>query len=99
MRLLPLAGLPYTVSKFAQGAIGSFANLEALPDGVRVTNLYPGETETPILNQRPVPPSAEQRARMLQPDDIAAMAIAVAKLPARATVPEIVITPRHMPLS
>jgi NADP-dependent 3-hydroxy acid dehydrogenase YdfG len=98
LRILQLAGLPYTASKFAQSAIGSFANLESLPDGVRVTNLYPGETETPILAKRPVPPSAEQRARMLQPEDVAAMAVAVAKLPARATVPEIVITPRHMPL-
>ena len=99
LRVLQLAGAPYVASKFAQGAIGTFANLEAMPDGVRVTNLYPGETETPILDQRPVPPSAEQRARMLQPEDVAAMAIAVARLPPRAVVPEIVITPRHMPLT
>lgn len=97
LRVLQLAGLPYATSKFAQSAIGTFANLEAMPDGVRVTNLYPGETETPILDKRPVPPSAEQRARMLQPEDVAAIAVAVAKLPPRATVPEIVITPRHMP--
>jgi NADP-dependent 3-hydroxy acid dehydrogenase YdfG len=99
LRTLQLAGLPYTASKFAQASIGTFANLEAMPHGVRVTNLFPGETETPILDKRPVPPSAEQRARMLQPEDVAAMAIAVAKLPARAVVPEIVITPRHMPLT
>ena len=99
LRTLQLAGLPYTASKFAQSAIGTFANLESLPDGVRVTNLYPGETETPILDKRPVPPTPEQRARMLQPEDVAAMAVAVAKLPPRATVPEIVITPRHMPLN
>jgi NADP-dependent 3-hydroxy acid dehydrogenase YdfG len=98
LQTLQLAGLPYTASKFAQSAIGTFANLEALPDGVRVTNVYPGETETAILDKRPVPPSAEQRARMLQPEDVADLVVAVAKLPARATVPEIVITPRHMPL-
>lgn len=99
LRVLQMAGLPYTASKFSQAAIGTFANLESLPDGVRVTNIYPGETETPILAKRPVPPSAEQRARMLQPEDVADMVVAVAKLPARATVPEIVITPRHMPLT
>ncbi len=98
IQMLQLAGLPYSASKYAQAAIGSFANLEALGDGVRVTNIIPGETETPILAKRPVPPSAEQRARMLQPEDVAAMAVAVAKLPPRATVPEIVITPRHMPM-
>jgi NADP-dependent 3-hydroxy acid dehydrogenase YdfG len=97
LRAMQLAGLPYCASKFAQSAIGTYANLEVLPDGVSVTNIYPGETETPILDKRPVPPSAEQRARMLQPDDIASMVVTVAKLPARATVPEIVMTPRHMP--
>ena len=98
LQTLQLAGLPYSASKYAQSAIGTFANLEGLPDGVRVTNIYPGETETAILDKRPVPPSAEQRARMLQPGDVADMVVAVAKLPPRATVPEIVITPRHMPL-
>jgi NADP-dependent 3-hydroxy acid dehydrogenase YdfG len=98
LRTLQLAGLPYSASKYAQSAIGTFANLEGLPDGVRVTNIYPGETETAILDKRPVPPSAEQRARMLQPEDVADLVVAVAKLPPRATVPEIVITPRHMPL-
>lgn len=98
LQTLQLAGVPYSASKCAQGAIGTFANLEGLPDGVRVTNIYPGETETAILDKRPVPPTAEQRARMLQPEDVADLVLAVAKLPPRATVPEIVITPRHMPL-
>jgi NAD(P)-dependent dehydrogenase (short-subunit alcohol dehydrogenase family) len=98
VQVLQLAGLPYTASKFAQASIGTFANLETLPDGVSVTNVHPGETETPLVDKRPVPPSAEQRARMLKPEDIAAMLVAVAKLPPRATVPEIVIAPRHMPL-
>jgi len=69
-----------------------------LPDGVRVTNIHPGEVETPIVDKRPVPPTAEHRARMLQPEDIAAMAVAIAKLPPRAVVPDIVVTPRHQPL-
>ncbi len=98
LRPLGLAGLPYCASKFAQSAVGHYANAEVLPDGVSVTNIYPGETETPILEKRPVPPTAEQRARMLQPEDIASVVVTVAKLPDRATVPELVITPRHMPL-
>lgn len=98
LRTIKVAGLPYTASKYAQAAIGNMANLEVLDEGVRVTNIYPGEAETPLVNKRPVPPSAEQRARMLQCEDIADMAVAVAKLPPRATVPELVITPRHMPL-
>ncbi len=99
IRNLKLAGLGYCASKFAQSSIGRFANLEALEDGVAITNLYPGETNTPILDKRPVPPPPGKRASMVHPEDIADMAVAIAKLPARATVPEIVVTPRHMPIN
>jgi len=99
LRNMKLAGASYCASKFAQGSLGHFANLEVLDEGISVTNIYPGETDTPLVDKRPSPPPAEQRAKMVHPEDIATMAIAVAKLPARATVPEIVITPRHMPLS
>ena len=99
LRSMLLAGLPYCTSKFAQGAMGLFANQEVNADGVRVTNIYPGETNTPIVDKRPEPPPAEKRAAMLQPEDIAACAVLAAKLDARAVLPEIVVTPRHMPMS
>ena len=96
-RVLPIAGLPYCTSKFALSALGTFVNLEECEkSGIRVTNIYPGETNTPIVDKRPTPPPPEKRARMLQPEDIAACVVAVAKLPPRAVVPELVITPTHM---
>lgn len=98
MNAMKLSGVSYSASKFAQAALGKLANLEVLEEGISVTNIYPGETDTPLVDKRPVPPPPEQRARMILPEDVADMAIAVAKLPARATVPEIVITPRHMPI-
>ena len=97
LRTIELAGMPYSASKYAQASLGSMANAEALADGVRVTNLFPGETNTPILDNRPVPVSDERKAQCVQPEDIAAVALTIAQLPARATVPEIVITPQHMP--
>jgi len=96
LRVMPLAGLPYCVSKFATAALGTFVNLEEAANGIKVTNIYPGETNTPIIDKRPNPPSLEKRAQMLQPEDIAACVIMIAKLPARAVVPELVITPPHM---
>lgn len=96
LRVMLLAGLPYCVSKFATGALGIFVNLEEAANGIKVTNIYPGETNTPIVDKRPSPPPPEKRARMLQPEDIAACVVAVAKLPPRAVVPELVITPPHM---
>lgn len=97
IQTIELAGVPYSVSKVAQTALGTFANLESLPDGVRLTNIYPGETNTPLLDDRPEPPPAEKRARMVHPEDIGDMAVAIARLPDRALVPEITITPTYMP--
>ncbi len=97
-RVMALAGMPYCVSKFATGALGRFVNLEEAANGIKVTTIYPGEANTPLVDQRPEPPSAERRAAMLQPEDIAACVIMVAKLPPRAVVPELVITPPHMML-
>jgi NAD(P)-dependent dehydrogenase (short-subunit alcohol dehydrogenase family) len=96
LRVMLLAGLPYCVSKFATSALGTFVNLEEAANGIKVTNIYPGETNTPIVDKRPSPPPPEKRAAMLQPEDIAACVVAVAKLPPRAVVPEMVITPPHM---
>lgn len=97
LRTMKLAGLPYCVSKFATASLGNFVNLEDGENGIRVTNIYPGETNTPIVDKRPQPPPPERRAQMLQPEDIAACVVMVAKLPPRAVVPELVITPPYMP--
>jgi len=93
------AGVPYSASKYAQAAIGSFVNFEVAAEGVRVTNIYPGEVNTPILDQRPVVPSAEQRAQMLQPEDFGELVVGLARMPARTLVSEVVITPTYMPQS
>jgi NAD(P)-dependent dehydrogenase (short-subunit alcohol dehydrogenase family) len=95
-RAMLLAGMPYCVSKFATAALGTFVNLEECGNGIKVTNIYPGETNTPIVDKRPTPPPPEKRAKMLQPEDIAACVVTIAKLPARAIVPELIITPPHM---
>jgi len=88
-----LGGVAYSASKFAMSALGMCVGLEEKDHGIRVTNVYPGEVETPILDQRPIPVSAEHRARILQPEDIASVIVALVALPPRAHVPEIVIKP------
>ena len=74
-------------------AIGTCASLEDGQHGVRVTNVYPGEVDTPILENRPVPVSDEHRARILHPDDVAELIVAIVRLPPKAHVPEVVIKP------
>lgn len=95
-RVMELAGLPYCVSKFATSALGTFVGIEEAKNGIRVTNVYPGETNTPLVDKRPTPTPPEKRAQMVQPEDIAECVVMVAKLPARAVVPELIITPPHM---
>ncbi len=92
-RALDLAGIAYCAGKFAQTALGTAVGLEVGPVGVRVTNIYPGECNTPILNERPKPVTDEHRARILQPQDVADAALMVACLPPRAHVAELVIKP------
>jgi len=60
---------------------------------VRVSNIYPGEIDTPILAERPKPVTDEQRAVILKPEDVAEAVLFVAALPPRVSVPELVIKP------
>jgi NAD(P)-dependent dehydrogenase (short-subunit alcohol dehydrogenase family) len=94
-RIMPVAGPAYAASKFAATALGAAVGLEERAHGIRITNIYPGEVDTPLLDQRPVPVPAEKRAVMVHPEDIAACLIAIAKLPEHVIVPELVITPTY----
>lgn len=94
-RALPLAGPAYAASKFAATALGTAVGLEERANGIRITNIYPGEVDTPLLDQRPVAVAAEKKAVMVHPEDIAACVIAIAKLPQHVVVPELVITPTY----
>jgi NADP-dependent 3-hydroxy acid dehydrogenase YdfG len=88
-----LGGVGYTASKFAMTGLGTTVGREEAEHGIRVTNIYPGEVETPILENRPVPVSAEHRTRILQPADVAAAVLMVTCLPPRAHVTDLVIKP------
>ena len=61
-------------------------------NGIRCTNIAPGEVATAILDTRPNPPAAERRQQMLDPADVAAAVVMVAKLPKVAHVTEIIMT-------
>jgi NAD(P)-dependent dehydrogenase (short-subunit alcohol dehydrogenase family) len=93
LRASVLGGVAYCASKFAVTALSTVAALEEGKNGIRVTSICPGEVDTPLLDGRPTPVSAEHRARILQPADVAAAALTVACLPARAHVHELVIKP------
>jgi NADP-dependent 3-hydroxy acid dehydrogenase YdfG len=92
-RAIALGGVAYSASKFAMTALGTCVANEVAEEGVRVTNVYPGEVNTPILENRPTPVTEEHKQRILQPDDVAEMIYAVVALPPTVHVPELVIKP------
>jgi len=92
-RANPLGGAAYVAAKFGMGGLGLVLSNEEKDSGVRVSNIYPGEIDTPILSARPKPVSDEQRAVILKPEDVAEAIRFVASLPARVSIPELVIKP------
>jgi len=88
-----LTGPAYTASKAAMIALSHSFNIEECVNGLRATALCPGEVATPILKKRPVEPSAEEKARMLQEADLGRTIRFIAELPPHVCVNELVISP------
>ena len=88
-----LTGPGYNATKRAVLALTETLNCEECMHGIRATSILPGEVSTPILEKRPVPPSAEQRALMAQAEDLGRAILFVAEMPARTCVNELVIAP------
>jgi NADP-dependent 3-hydroxy acid dehydrogenase YdfG len=88
-----LSGSTYVAAKHGVVAMSHTINMEEFQNGIRSTVLCPGEVATPILDRRPTPVSAEDRARMLQPEHMADLILYIAKLPASVCVNEVQITP------
>ncbi len=88
-----LSGAAYAAAKHGVVGMSHSINCEECVNGIRSTVVCPGEVATPILDQRPVPVSAQDRARMLQPKDVADLILFVATLPAHVCINEVWITP------
>jgi NAD(P)-dependent dehydrogenase (short-subunit alcohol dehydrogenase family) len=88
-----LTGPAYNATKRAVIAVTESINMEECMHGIRACSILPGEVATPIMRKRPVMPSAEELARMAQPEDFGKAILFVATMPARTTVNELVIAP------
>lgn len=87
------AGPAYVMSKFGLAGLTQSIIAEEKANGIRACAVFPGDIDTPLLNRRPAPPSAEARKKMLQPEDVAACVMLAIQLPARAMVEEILVRP------
>lgn len=88
-----LGGAAYGAAKAGVRNLMSYLHNSYRNQMIRATTITPGEVNTPILDDRPRPPTVEERTAMLQPEDVADAVLLCCTLPARAVVEELVIVP------
>jgi NADP-dependent 3-hydroxy acid dehydrogenase YdfG len=88
-----LSGPAYTAAKHGVVAMSHTINIAECVNNIRSSVVLPGEVATPILDARPVPVSAEERARMAQSEDVGDLVRYIACLPAHVCLNEVMITP------
>lgn len=88
-----VAGPVYTAAKHGVVAMSHSINMAECTNGIRSCVICPAEVATPIMDLRSPPPSQEDRARMLQPEDLGRLVRFVAEQPASVCLNEILIAP------
>jgi NAD(P)-dependent dehydrogenase (short-subunit alcohol dehydrogenase family) len=88
-----ITGPAYSAAKFGMNAMTESLNVEHGIHGIRATAVCPGEVSTPIMDKRPIPVSAEDRARMVQPEDCGELMLFLARMPAHVCLNEVTISP------
>lgn len=88
-----MSGVSYQATKAGVAALAHATMEEERQNGIRVTALLPGLTDTPLVLQRPTPPDPAMLAKALKPEDIAETCLFLLRLPARAHVAELVLVP------
>lgn len=88
-----MTGPAYNAAKHAVIAMTSHLNQEECVNGIRACALCPAEVATPIMDKRPVKPSPEDIARMLQPEDLGRAILWIAEQPPHVCINELLISP------
>ena len=90
-----ISGPGYQATKAGVLAFARGATLEEFDrkTGVRFSVVAPGVVDTPILDNRPKPPSAEDRAIALKSEDVAEVCAFLCALPPGVHVPELTVLP------
>lgn len=88
-----LSGPAYTAAKHGVVAMSHTINMEECINGIRSSVVLPGEVATPLMDRRPVPISAEDRAKMAQPEDLGDLIRYIACMPEHVVLNEVMISP------
>ena len=88
-----VSGAAYQASKRGVVGLAHAIRMEEKQNGIRTCVICPGLVNTELLDKRPVKPSPEELAKALQAEDVAETILHVAKLPTRASIPELILLP------
>lgn len=88
-----LSGPAYTAAKHGVVAMSHSLNMTECVNNIRSSVVLPGEVATPILDKRPVPVSAEERARMVRSAEVGDLIRYIACLPDHVVINEVMIAP------
>jgi NADP-dependent 3-hydroxy acid dehydrogenase YdfG len=93
-----LSGPGYTAAKHGLVALSQAINQEQGIHNIRSCCICPGEVATDILKARPEPVPEEDVARLLQPEDLARIALFLVTLPPHVCIAELQVTPTYQRL-
>ena len=88
-----VSGAAYSTAKHGLNAMTESINQQYCAEGIRASAICPGEVATEILDARPQPVSAEDRAKMVQPEDLGDLILYVCQTPRHVCLNEITISP------
>lgn len=90
------SGVAYQATKAGLVGLANGTMEEERRHGIRTTVIFPGLTDTPLVEKRPTPTPPEVLAKALQPGDVADACLFVLRLPPRAWVPELLLYPSQL---
>ncbi|MGH7400060.1 MAG: SDR family oxidoreductase [Candidatus Rokuibacteriota bacterium] len=88
-----IGGAPYGAAKAGVLNLMGHVHNVLREKGIRATTIMPAEVDTPILDNRPLPPDAGARATMMQAEDVARAIMLCVTLPPRTVIEQIVMSP------
>lgn len=84
---------PYSASKYAANALTETLIHECRGTNIRVSSISPGPVSTSIWSHKIVPPSEEEKERMLHPEDISEIAAFLISTSENVHIRDIEVTP------
>ena len=88
-----MGGIPYSSAKAAVAAMMTAMRQELREHNIRTCTIYPAEVDTPILDNRPLPPDKIARSTMMMPEDIAETILLCMRMPQRTIVQDLIVSP------